>query len=82
MTTMPVRDAIEKLSKVFAQAPEKARSRNPPATATLESGLRFQVTASTENGSRRTCRRPSVEGDQGRTPAGSSGPRWRRAPQR
>jgi uncharacterized OsmC-like protein len=44
MATTSVRDAIEKLSKVFAQEPERARSKNPPATATLEGGLKFQVT--------------------------------------
>ncbi len=44
MATTSVRDAIEKLSKVFAGEPAKARSRNPPATATLEGGLKFQVT--------------------------------------
>jgi len=39
-----VRDAIEKLSKVFAEQPTKARSKNPSATAVLENGVKFQVT--------------------------------------
>jgi len=44
MVATSVRDAIEKLTKVFAGQPDKARSKNPPATATLEAGLKLQVT--------------------------------------
>ena len=39
-----IHDAIEKLSKLFAEQPDKARSTNPPATAVLEGGLKFQLT--------------------------------------
>ncbi len=46
MATTSVHDALEKLSKVFAEHPEKARSKNPSATAVLEGGLKFQVTGS------------------------------------
>jgi uncharacterized OsmC-like protein len=41
---MSVRDAVEKLAKVFAQEPAKARSKNPPATARLAGGLKCEVT--------------------------------------
>jgi uncharacterized OsmC-like protein len=43
MAAGSVREAIEKLTKVFAGQPDRARSQNPPATATLEGGLRIQV---------------------------------------
>jgi uncharacterized OsmC-like protein len=63
---MSVRDAVEKLSKVFAQAPEKARSKNPPATATLESGLKFQVTG--QHGERLSTDMPPGMGGGGSGP--------------
>ena len=44
MSTPSVRDALEKLAKVFAGQPHKARSKNPAATAVFENGLKFQVT--------------------------------------
>ena len=45
-----VRDAIEKLSRLFAQQPERARARSAPATAVLDDGLKVQVTG--EHGER------------------------------
>ena len=44
MSTPEVRNAIEKITKVLAEQPQKARSKNPAATASLEGGLRFQIT--------------------------------------
>ncbi len=44
MSATTIRDAIEKISRVFADQPEKARSKNAPATARLLSGLRCEVT--------------------------------------
>jgi len=43
MSTPQVREAIEKMTGVLAEQPQKARSKNAAATATLEAGLRFQV---------------------------------------
>lgn len=43
MANTAVRDAIEKLSKVFTDEPERASSKDAPATAILEEGLRTQV---------------------------------------
>jgi uncharacterized OsmC-like protein len=45
-----VRDAIEKLARLFVQQPEKARARSAPATAVLDDGLKVQVTG--EHGER------------------------------
>src|SRR3989337_1544642 len=39
-----VSEAIAKLSKTFTDQPEKARTKNAPATALLHDGLTFQVT--------------------------------------
>lgn len=44
MSEINVREAIEKISKVFSEQPEKARSKNAPATASLQQGLQFLVT--------------------------------------
>ena len=44
MANTAVRDAIQKLSRLFAEQPERASSQDPPATAILEEGLRTQVT--------------------------------------
>jgi hypothetical protein len=44
MTSTPVREALDKLRTIFAEQPDKARSKNPPATAVLQGGLKFQVT--------------------------------------
>jgi len=43
MSTANVRDAIEKTSRAIAEQPEKARSKNVPATARLLEGLRCEV---------------------------------------
>jgi uncharacterized OsmC-like protein len=45
-----VRDALEKLSRSLAQRPDKGRARSAPAIATLEDGLKVQVTG--EHGER------------------------------
>lgn len=43
MSTGKVREAIENMTNVLSAQPQKGRSRNTSATATLESGLRFRV---------------------------------------
>jgi hypothetical protein len=43
MSTASIRDAIEKTSRAIAEQPEKARSKNVPATARLLEGLRCEV---------------------------------------
>jgi uncharacterized OsmC-like protein len=42
MSVSEIRDAIETMTKVFTEQPEKAKTSGS-ATATLESGLRFEV---------------------------------------
>jgi len=44
MSTVRIREAIEKISTVVAEQPEKARVKNAPATAIVEDGLRCRVT--------------------------------------
>jgi uncharacterized OsmC-like protein len=61
-----VRDAVEKLARIFAQQPEKARSKNPPATAVLDGGLRFQVTG--PHGERVSSDMPPALGGGGSAP--------------
>jgi uncharacterized OsmC-like protein len=61
-----VRDAIEKLSKVFAEQPQKACSRNTSATAVLEDGLKFQVTG--PHGERLSTDMPPALGGGGSAP--------------
>jgi len=39
-----VAEAIAKLTKVFTEQPEKAKTKNAPATAVFHEGLKFQVT--------------------------------------
>lgn len=39
-----VAEAIAKLTKIFTDQPEKARTKNAPATAKLEDSLKFHVT--------------------------------------
>ncbi len=43
MSTTHVQEALEKLSKLIAEHPEKARAKNAPATARLLEGLRCEV---------------------------------------
>lgn len=43
MSATIIRDAMEKTSRVIAEQPEKARSKNVPATARLLDGLRCEV---------------------------------------
>lgn len=44
MSAASIREAIEKTSQVLTEQPEKARSKNAPATARLLEGLRCEVT--------------------------------------
>jgi uncharacterized OsmC-like protein len=44
MSVRNIREAIEKTSRVFTKQPEKARSKNAPATARLLDGLRCVAT--------------------------------------
>jgi uncharacterized OsmC-like protein len=66
MATMSIREAVEKLSKVFAQQPDRAHSKNPPATATLEAGLRFEVTG--QHGEHLSTDMPPALGGEGSAP--------------
>jgi uncharacterized OsmC-like protein len=43
MSNVQIREAIEKVSQVLAEKPEKARVRNAPATASLVEDLKCQV---------------------------------------
>ena len=61
-----IRDAIEKLSKVFAEQPQKACSRNTSATAVLEDGLKFVVTG--PHGERLSTDMPPALGGGGSGP--------------
>jgi len=51
---------------VFAEQPTKARSKNPPATATLDGGLKFTVTGS--HGERLSTDMPPAVGGAGSAP--------------
>jgi uncharacterized OsmC-like protein len=62
MSTPQVRDAIEKVTKVLAESPEKARNKNPPATAALVEGLKCHVTG-TAGESLRTDMPRGIGGD-------------------
>ncbi len=66
MTTTSVRDAITKLSNVFAEQPDKACSKNPSAIAALEDGLKFQVTG--PHGERLSTDMPPALGGRGSAP--------------
>jgi uncharacterized OsmC-like protein len=44
MSAVSIREAIEKTSRVLTEQPEKARSKNAPATARLLDGLRCEAT--------------------------------------
>lgn len=44
MPAPDIREAIEKITKLLSEQPQKARSKQPAATATLDGGLRIQVT--------------------------------------
>jgi uncharacterized OsmC-like protein len=43
MSSAAVREALENLSRVIAEQPEKARAKNVPATARLLGGLRCEI---------------------------------------
>lgn len=43
MSTTNIREALESLSRVITEQPEKARAKNVPATARLLEGLRCEV---------------------------------------
>ena len=44
MSAINISEAIEKTSRMLAEQPEKARSKNVPATARFLDGLRCEVT--------------------------------------
>ena len=44
MSSTRIREAIEKTTKALYEHPERARVKNPPATAGVEDGLRCRVT--------------------------------------
>lgn len=61
MSSSQIREAIDKVSKFLAEKPEKARVKNPPATAALVDGLRFHISG------------PAGESLQSDMPAGLGG---------
>ncbi len=67
MSTPQVREAIKTITNVLAQQPQKARSKNPAATAILEGGLRFQVTG--PNGEAALTDMPPALGGKASAPA-------------
>lgn len=70
MGSVEIREAQENLGRVFAANPEKARIKNPPATAALGEGLKFRITG--PNGE-------SAETDMPRAVGGGAtgpGPGW------
>ena len=60
MTDTRVRDAIETVSRMLAEHPEKGRVKSAPATAALLDGLKCQVTGTAGEMLQTTCRRASV----------------------
>jgi len=66
MAPTSVREAIEKLSKLFVAQPERARAKNSPATATLTEGLKFQVTGA--HGESASTDMPRAVGGEGSAP--------------
>jgi len=44
MSSVEIREAIDKLAKTIAENPDKARGKNTPATASLTEGLKLSVT--------------------------------------
>ena len=44
MSAIDISEAIEKTSRMLAEQPEKAKSKNAPATARLLDGLRCEIT--------------------------------------
>ncbi|MGH7388792.1 MAG: OsmC family protein [Candidatus Rokuibacteriota bacterium] len=67
MSTAEVRDAIEKIAKVLSEHPQKGRSRSPPATAALETGLWFRIVG--PNGEAAVSDMPPPLGGEGSAPA-------------
>jgi uncharacterized OsmC-like protein len=69
LATQEIREAQEKYEKVLAENPDKARSKNAPATAKLQAGLKLQVTG--PRGELVETDMPSHVGGQGSAPAPS-----------
>lgn len=66
MGASAIRDAVGKLSSTFAQQPDKARSKNPAATAVLEQDLKVHVTGA--HGERVSTDMPPALGGSGSAP--------------
>jgi hypothetical protein len=56
MSAGEVRDAIETITKVLSEQPQKGRSKNPPATAALKTAYGFRSSVRTERLLSPTCR--------------------------
>jgi uncharacterized OsmC-like protein len=69
MAIREIREAQEKYSRVLAENPDKARSKNAPATAKLQDGLKLRVTG--PKGELVETDMPSLVGGQGSAPAPS-----------
>ncbi len=67
MSAAEVREAIEKITKALSEQPQKGRSKNAPATAALETGLRFRITG--PNGEVAVADMPPPLGGKGSAPA-------------
>jgi hypothetical protein len=66
MSAGEVRDAIETITKVLSEQPQKGRSKNPLATAALKTGLRFQIIG--PNGEAAVTDMPPPLGGKGSAP--------------
>lgn len=66
MSAASIRDAIEKVSRVLTEHPERARSKNVPATARLLDGLQCEITG--PNGETSRTDMPPAMGGTGSAP--------------
>lgn len=66
MATAQVREAIEKMTSILAEQPQKGRSKNPTAVAVLEDGLRCRVSGL--NGEAATTDMSPAVGGKGSAP--------------
>ncbi len=65
-TSTSIRDGMAKVARFVTERPDKARTRSSPATATLERGLRCEVTG--PNGERLSTDMPPALGGAGDGP--------------
>jgi uncharacterized OsmC-like protein len=70
MTTLAIREAIERTSAAISADPARAKAKNAPATARLAEGLKFEVSG--PHGERLTTDMPPAMGGR----AGGPTPGW------